>query len=125
MLNYSAHESRNIVPLATLSASQIMTDAIKNIGGWRGIRIKVFVPTQTTSASNAVTVYDQDEDGNKFVLNAFAAITGQGSYIYTIYPGLPTAAITINNVLGRLFSVDVVSGNANPMKYSVQIDLIP
>ena len=125
MLNYAQAELRNVLPLAARTTSQIMTPASVNLGGWRGIRLKIHVPTQTTSASNVFTVYEQDEAGTKYTLGASAAITGQGDTMVTIYPGLSTAATTINNVLGRLFSVDVVAGNANPMTYALSIELLP
>jgi hypothetical protein len=125
MLNYAQHEIRNILESAARTTAQTMAAPIVNIGGWRGIRILFNAPTQTTSASNTVTVYAWDENGNKFSLGATPAITAQGSTVLTIYPGLPTATTTINNVLSRLFSVDVAVGNANSMTYSMEIEMLP
>ena len=57
-----------------------------------------------------------------------AAITANGTYTITVYPGLVAATgndDVFNDILGYEFMVIMTHGNANKMTYDAFIDLVP
>lgn len=100
----------------------------QNSAGNRGLVVVVdttVVPG--ANPSNVVTIQGRDPiSGKYYTILASAAITGVGTVILRVYPGLVAAAnLTVNDVLPLEWRVIVTAGNGNSATYTVAAHLIP
>lgn len=102
------------------------TDDQFNYAGHRGLQVIIDV---TASASPAFTVTIQGKDpisGKYYTLLASASITGNGTTILEVYPGLLAAANTIaNKNLPLVWRLSIDHTNANSATYSIAANMLP
>ena len=81
------------------------------------------------SATPSVTFTIQGKDdlsGKYYTILASAAITGTGTTVLRVYPGLTAAAnLTANDVLPGTWRLITTHGDADSITYSVGASLIP
>lgn len=95
--------------------------------GYRGMHLVIDVSAATDTPSVVFTIQGQSPLGDDFyTILASAAITGTGTTVLRVYPGLTAAANTIaNDVLPHLWRVNAVHADADSITYSVAATLIP
>lgn len=88
---------------------------------WRGAHIVIDVTAIAATPSIVVTVQGKDViSGKYYTILTSAAITGTGTTVLRIYPGLVAVAnLTISDILPRLWRVSVVAADADSITYSV------
>lgn len=109
--------SRTATPTATrvtnpdCKFAHVVLDVTVNAGGLGSITL---------------SIYGRDKaSGKRYLLLASAAVTAVATTIYKIGPGLTAAANAVaNDVVPKELEIEVVHGNANPIAYSVGLNLI-
>lgn len=93
----------------------------------RGIRVVINVTAVTSTPSVVFTIQGKDiVSGEYFTLLASAAITGTGTTVLVVYPGLTASANAVaNNVLSSVWRVIAVHGDSDSITYSVSADPLP
>lgn len=90
-----------------------------NITG-RGVKV---VLDMTSAGTGSITLLLQGKDlasGKYYTLLAGAAVLANGTIIYSVYPGIPAVAnVSANDVLPKIWRVQVVANNTNPTTYTV------
>lgn len=106
--------TQNLDALVTLTAAGAGTtnSADQVNGGARGV--VVVADITVVGGTIAVTVAIEAKDaasGKYYTLLTSASLTGTGTTVLTVYPGLtPASNVTVSNVLPRTWRVKVVSG---------------
>lgn len=92
----------------------------------RGIMLTIDTTAFSGSPSVVVTIEGKDDASGKWLpLLVSAAITGTGTVVMRIYPGLtPISNLTANDVLPRTFRVKPVHANTDSITYSIGASLI-
>lgn len=88
--------------------------------GCKGVVVVVDI-TSGSSLQLTVAIKGKDEVSGKYTtLLASATLTGTGTTVLRIYPGLtPSSNQTVSDVLPRTWRVEVTAGNGNAAVYSV------
>lgn len=98
-----------------------------NVNG-RGLQLTIDVTAITgTTPSLTVTIQGKDTaSGKYFTLLASAALTGVGTTVLRVYPGLVAAAnLTANDILSRTWRVvTVIAGTTPAVTYTVGASVI-
>jgi hypothetical protein len=91
----------------------------------RGVKVAL---NMTVVGTGSVTLSIQGKDltsGAYYTILTGAAVTVNGLTVYTLYPGVTTAAnAAVSDILPRTWRVVVTAGNANPTTYTVGASLI-
>lgn len=114
--------------LASSSRTTTQTQADQFNQGYRGVRVTVDVTVVPGAApSNVFTIEVKDMTSGKYTaLLTSAAITGTGTTVLTVYPGVTeTTNVDASAVLGSVWRVKNTAGNANAATYSVGVELLP
>lgn len=105
------------------TTSQNSTDQY-NVGS-RGVKVVLNV---TAAGTGSVTVAVQGKDGASgqyYTILTGAAVTSNGTTVYTVYPGVTVAAnVSASDALPRIWRVTVTANNANPVTYTVGASVI-
>lgn len=107
------------------TTTQTFTD-IQNVGS-RGIVVVVDV-TAIGTGNITLTINGKDpQSGKYYLLLAGAAIAGNTTTRYTVYPtGIAAVAnVTAVDVIPEVVQLVVTANNANPVTYTVGFTLIP
>lgn len=111
--------------LATATTHTTRNSGDKTNYNWRGI--KVFL-NMVTAGSGSVTISIEVKDpvsGSYKAILIGTAVTADGVYCYTVYPGIePIANEAVSDVLSRIFRVVATHNNGNDMEYTVGGSLI-
>lgn len=106
--------TRNLPALVTLTAAGAGTTDSPDQDNPGGRGVVVVADITASSGTIAVTVAIQGKDaasGKYYTLLTSASLTGTGTTVLTVYPGLTAAAnVTVTNVLPATWRVRVVSG---------------
>lgn len=96
------------------------SDDFENIDG-RGVRVVIDVTAIAASPSVVFTIQGKDHVSGKYYdLLASAAVTGTGTTVLTVYPGIAaTANVAASNVLPLFWRINVVGADADSITYSV------
>lgn len=89
---------------------------------WRGCVVTIDVTAADgTPPSVVFTLQGKDPvSGKYYTILASAAITGTGTTVLRVYPGLTASAnAVVSDVLPPVFRVNAVHGNAGSITYSV------
>lgn len=104
------------------AAAQIATQATAdqtNVGG-RGVKVLVNI---TAIGTGSITVQIQGKDpasGAYYTILASAALVANALTVLEVYPGIAAVAnLAANAALPRVWRVNVVSNNANPVAYTL------
>ena len=96
-----------------------------NYNGRGGI-IVIDVTAVGVTPSVVFTVQGKDSlSGQYYTILASAAITGTGTVVLRVFPGLTAVANTVvSDVLPRVWRVNAVHGNATTITYSVGVSMV-
>jgi len=91
-----------------------------------GLHLVIDVTSVTLTPSVVFTIQGKDAaSGKYYTILASAAITGTGTTVLRVYPGLAAAANTVaNDVLPDTWRVIATHGDADSITYSVGASLI-
>lgn len=110
------------------SAARTATANGSDIRNWtgRGAHITIDTTAAGTSPSTTFTVQGKDNtSGVYYTILASAAITGTGTVVLRIYPGLTASANTVaNDILPDTWRVIATHGNSTSHTYSVGASVI-
>jgi hypothetical protein len=86
----------------------------------RGVKVVVDV-TAIGTGSITATIQGKDKaSGKYYTILAGAAIVGNSTNVYTVFPGAPVAAnVSANDELPGTWRIIVTANNANPVTYTV------
>lgn len=92
----------------------------------RGAIITIDATAASLTPSVVFTIVGRSALGNDYyTILTSAAITGTGTTVLRVYPGLTAAAnVTVNDVLPALWRVQAVHGDTDPLTYSVSCNYI-
>lgn len=95
-------------------------------GQHRGLHLVIDVTAIVSTPSVVFTIQGKDDlSGQYYTILASAAITGTGTTVLRVYPGLTASAnVTANDALPLTWRVLATHGNANSITYSVGACLI-
>jgi hypothetical protein len=107
--------------------ASVNSDTFGNAAGHRGVVIVIDATAFAATPSVVFTIQGYSALGDDyFTILASAAITGTGTTILRVYPGLTAAGnLVANDVLPPNWRVSVVAGDADSLTYSVNALLIP
>lgn len=119
-LNYSSTLLASAARTATVNTSDQT-----NFGG-RGVHVTINVTAASATPSVVFTIQGKDDlSGVYYTILASAAITGTGTTVLRVYPGLTAAAnVTVNDVLPRTWRVNCVHADADSITYSLGASVI-
>ena len=102
-------------------------DEQSNSNGFRGIRVVLDMTEVASSPSVTLSIQSKDRtSGEWHTLLEGAAVTGDTTNVYTLFPGAPvTTNVSANAQLGSAWRIVVTAGNANAGTYSVGFELLP
>ena len=94
--------------------------------GGRGLHVVIDCTAAAATPSVVFTIQGKDEVSAKYyTLLASAAITGTGTTVLRVYPGLTAAANTVaSDVLPRMWRVIATHADADSITYSVGASVI-
>jgi hypothetical protein len=115
----------NVSVLTSAARTTTQTSADQTNFNHRGIKIVLDV-TSGTGLSLTLALNGKDLNSAKYYnILTGAAVTGVGTYVYTVYPGATAVAnLTVNDIIARLFQIVVTAGNATSATYSVSYSLL-
>lgn len=92
----------------------------------RGAVITIDATAASATPSVVFTIVGRSALGNDYyTILTSAAITGTGTTVLRIYPGLTAAAnVTVNDVLPAVWRVQAVAGDTDSLTYSVSCNYI-
>lgn len=92
----------------------------------RGAKVVIDATASAATPSVVFTIKGKDPlSGKYFTILASAAITGTGTTVLTVYPGVTAAAnVSVSDVLPRVWRVEAVAGDADSLTYSVGVNYI-
>lgn len=95
-------------------------------GQHRGLHLTINVTAITSTPSVVFTIQGKDEiSGSYYTILASAAITGTGTTVLRVYPGLTASANTVaNDVLPKTWRVLATHADGDSITYSVGACLI-
>lgn len=104
----------------------VNTDVVAN-RGHRGLHLIIDATAASDTPSVVFTIQGYSPTGDDYyTILASAAITGTGTTVLRVYPGLTAAANTIaNDVLPHLWRVNAVHADGDSITYSVAATLLP
>ncbi len=106
--------TQNFPSLVTLTAAGAGTtnSADQTNPGARGVVVVADITAATGTIAVTVSIQGKDAaSGKYYTLLTSASLTGTGTTVLTVYPGLtPAANVTVSNVLPSTWRVVVVSG---------------
>lgn len=119
-------ETLTVLASAARTAS-VNSDTFTNAYGHRGVEIVIDATAAAATPSVVFTIQGYSSLGDDYyTILASAAITGTGTTILRVYPGLTAATnVTANDVLPAQWRVSVAAGDADSLTYSVNALLIP
>jgi hypothetical protein len=113
--------------LVSAARTTTQTQADQFNHGSRGLRVVLDMTESASSPSVTVTIDVKDLASGKYVtLLSGAAVTGNTTNVYTVYPGVTeTGNVDASAVLGSVWRIKVTANNANTGTYSVGYELLP
>lgn len=113
--------------LASAARTATNSTADQSNAGFRGLHVVINVTAVTATPSVVFTIQGKDEaSGAYYTILASAAITGTGTTVLRVYPGLTAAANTVaNDALPGAWRVLATHGDADSITYTVGASLIP
>lgn len=93
--------------------------------GYKGVKLVIDI---TAWAAGSITVTIQGKDnqtGKYFTILASAALAAVATTVLNVYPGaVVTANLSANDVLPRVWRIDIAVGGAQSITYSVSAELL-
>lgn len=122
----TAYHNENITVLVSASRTATTNSSdFENIEG-RGLHLAIDVTAVTATPSVTFTIQGKDSvSGEYYTILASSAITGTGTTVLRVYPGLTASANAVaNDTLPRLWRVSATHADADAITYSVGASVI-
>lgn len=115
------------IVLASAARTASVDSATFANSGYRGLHLIIDATAAAATPSVVFTIQGYSPLGDDYyTILASAAITGAGTTVLRVYPGLTAAANAVaNDVLPHLWRVSVAAGDADSLTYSVSAILLP
>lgn len=115
-----------VLPSAARTAA-INSETFTNLQGYRGLHLVIDATDSAATPAVTFTIQGHSPLGNDYyTILASAAITGAGTTILRVYPGLAAANnASISDCLPALWRVAVTVGDTDSLTYSVAANLLP
>lgn len=93
---------------------------------WRGVIVTIDATGAAATPSVVFTIQGKSKLGTDYyTILASAAITGAGTTVLKVYPGLTAGAnLVASDILPRVWRVSVAAGDADSLTYSVSANYI-
>jgi hypothetical protein len=116
-----------IALLASAARTATVASEAQGNEGYRGLHLIIDATAFSATPSIVFTIQGYSPVGDDYyTILASAAITGSGTTVLRVYPGLTASANLIaNDVLPPLWRVNAVHGDADSITYSVAAVLLP
>lgn len=101
------------------------SDRVRN-SDFRGAHVIIDVTAATSTPSVVPTIQGYDAvSGKYYTILVGAAITGTGTTVLRVYPGITAATnLSVSDVLPSEWRVIMTAGNANSLTYSIAASYI-
>lgn len=121
-----ARSNQDLTIFASATRTATPTAVIVTNYNARGLHLVINVTSVTSTPSVVFTIEGRDIlSGEYYTILASAAITGTGTTVLRVYPGLGASANLIaNDILPRTINIKAVHGDADSITYSVGCSLI-
>lgn len=118
--------NREITVLASAARTASVNSADLSNPSARGAVIVIDATASAATPSVVFTVKGKSSLGSDYyTILTSVAITGTGTTVLRVYPGLTAAAnATVNDVLPLVWRVEAVAGDADSLTYSVSCNYI-
>ena len=125
MLNYQ-NTSQNLTVLASAARTATPTIAEQSSQGCKGVVVVIDVTAASATPSVVFTIKGKDPLSTQtYTILASAAITGIGTTILKVYPGLTASANAVaSDVLPETWTITAVHADADSITYSLVALLI-
>lgn len=119
-------DNRSVTLLASAARTATVATGDQSNNNHRGAVIIIDVTASAATPSVVATVQDKDElSGQYYTILASAAITGTGTTVLRVYPGLTAATNTVaNDVLPSTWRVNLVHADTDSITYSVAAQVV-
>lgn len=119
-------ENNSVTLLASAARTATVATADQRNPHHRGVVVVIDVTASSATPSVVATIQGKDEvSGKYYTILASAAITGTGTTVLRVYPGLTAASNTVaNDVLPSTWRVNFVHADADSITYSAAAQLI-
>ena len=119
------HNERFTIFSSAARTETVNGDDIENMNG-RGVKVVIDVTAASATPSVVFTIQGKDTVSAKYyTILASAAITGTGTTVLTVYPGLTASANAVaNDILPRDWRVIATHADADSITYSVGAQVI-
>ena len=125
----TSHPQPELVTVFASAARTATTnsDTYQNAVGHRGLHLVIDATASAATPSVVFTIQGYSPLGDDYyTILASAAVTGAGTTVLRVYPGLTAAANTVaNDVLPSLWRVNATAADADSLTYSVSASLLP
>jgi hypothetical protein len=115
----SGNISATLLPSAARTAASVNSADITN-SSWKGAHV-IITTSAFTSGTYTPTIQGKDPvTGNYYTILTGAAITGTGTVVLRVYPGITaTANVSASDFLPRVWRVNLVGASTPSMTFSV------
>ena len=119
------HNERFTIFASAARTETVNGDDIENMNG-RGVKVVIDVTAASATPSVVFTIQGKDTvSGKYYTILASSAITGTGTTVLTVYPGLTASANAVaNDILPRDWRVIATHADADSITYSVGAQVI-
>lgn len=123
----STQDSDSLTVLASAARTATVTSGNLNNNGYRGLHLIIDATAAAATPSVVVTIQGYSPLGDDYyTILASAAITGTGTTILRVYPGLTAAAnLVANDCLPPVWRVNAAHADADSITYSVAALMLP
>jgi hypothetical protein len=119
-------QNREIIVFASAArtASANSADLLNPYG--RGVVVTIDATASSATPSVVFTIKGKSTLGSDYyTILTSAAITGAGTTVLRVYPGLTAGAnVTVSDVMPAVWRVEAVAGDSDSLTYSVSANLI-
>lgn len=119
-------DNRSALLLASAARTETVATGDQSNTQHRGAIVVIDVTAASDTPSVVATIQGKDEvSGKYYTILASAAITGTGTTVLRVYPGLTVASnLVANDVLPSTWRVNLVHADADSITYSAAAQLV-
>ena len=123
---FDRSQSPSLTILLSASRTTTQTSADIPTGSWQGLHA-ILDMTVVGTGSVTLTINGKDPlSGKYYLLLAGAAVVGNGTNVYKIFPSAtPAANAAANDTLPAIIQLVATANNANAAVYSVGVNFLP
>ncbi len=118
--------NQEVTALASAArTTSVNSPDLRNLYG-RGVVVVINATAHGAAPSVVFTIKGKSSlDGSYYTILASVAITGNGTTVLRVYPGLTAATnLVVSDVLPAVWRVEAVAGNTDSLTYSVSANYV-